>query len=97
MRDDDVVLGDHRLRREVHDLLAQVDHRPHAIDERGDERQPRLERAVVAAEPLEHRGARLGNDPDRPRGDDQRDDDEHGDDDQCDHDGLLAWMVDLMA
>ena len=64
------------LRREVHDLLAQVDHRPHAIDERRDEREPRLERAVVAAEALEHRGARLGNDADRPRRDKERDDDD---------------------
>ncbi len=36
---DDVVLGDHRLRREVDDLLAQVHERPHAFDERGDDRR----------------------------------------------------------
>ena len=52
--------------------------------------EPGLERAVVAAEALEHRGARLRDDADRPRRDDQRDDDEHGDDDQCDHVELLA-------
>ena len=53
--DDEVVLGDHRLRRERDDLLAQVDQRLHAVDERHDQRQPGLERALVAAEPLDDR------------------------------------------
>ena len=51
--DDEVVLGDHRLRRERDDLLAQVDERPHAVDERDHDREAGVERAAVAAEPLD--------------------------------------------
>ena len=64
---DEVVLGDHRLRRERDDLLAQVDQRPDAVDERDDEREARGERARVAAEPLDDGGTRLRNDPDGAR------------------------------
>jgi hypothetical protein len=81
---------DHRLRREVDDLFAQVDQRPHAVDERRHKRQPRLTRAVVTAQPLEHRGACLRDYPDRPCRDHKRDDDEHSDDDQSNHVILLA-------
>ena len=38
---DEVVLGDDRLRRERDDLLAQVDQRPQAVDERHDDREAR--------------------------------------------------------
>ena len=38
--DHEVVLGDDRLRRERDDLLAQVDQRLDAVDERDDQRQP---------------------------------------------------------
>ena len=44
--DHEVVLGDHRLRRERDDLLAQVDQRLDAVDERDDQRQPRVQRAA---------------------------------------------------
>jgi hypothetical protein len=83
--DDQVVLGDHRLRLERDDLLAQVDQRPQAVDERDHDREARGQRAVVAAEPLDHPGAGLGDDPDRAR---ERDEHEHrndGDDDERDH------------
>jgi hypothetical protein len=69
--DDEVVLGDHRLGRERDDLLAQVDQRLDAIDERDDQRQPGVEGARVAAEPLHDAGARLRHDPDARRGDDE--------------------------
>jgi hypothetical protein len=49
-RDDEVVLGDHRLRLERDDLLAQVDQRPQPVDERDDDREPWEQRPVVAAE-----------------------------------------------
>ena len=84
MRDDDVVFGDHRLWLEVHDLLAHVDEGAYAVDERRDDRQTGLERAVVAAEPLDDAGAGLRDHLDRSHGEDEReqhcdceDDDEH--------------------
>src|SRR5690606_28528730 len=40
---DQVVLGDDRLRGEGDHLLAQVDHRQHAVDEGHDDRQPGVE------------------------------------------------------
>ncbi len=75
--DDEIVLGDHRLRREGDDLLAQVDQRPDAVDERDDEREPGRKRARVAAEAFDDAGLRLGNDLDRPpqREEDDKDDD----------------------
>ena len=39
----------------------------HAVDVRDDEREPGVERAVVAAEPLDDAGARLRHDPDALR------------------------------
>ena len=89
--DDEVVLGDHGLGRERDDLLAQVDQRLDAIDERDDQRQPGVERARVAPEPLDDPGPRLRHDPHARRRDDEQ---EHGQDDQCDdagfHDCLLT-------
>src|ERR1700729_2269051 len=87
-RDNHVVFGDHRLRREVDNLLAQVHERLYAIDERRDERQTRLEGAAVATEPLHHARPCLRNDADRARGHDQREYDDNGYDNQGDHDGL---------
>jgi hypothetical protein len=62
---DQVVLGDDRLRREAHHLLAQVDQRPEPVDERGQQVQPGVQGPVVAAEPLDDAGRRLRNDPHR--------------------------------
>jgi hypothetical protein len=44
--DDEVVLRDDRLRRERHDLLAEIDHRARAVDERDDEHEARRQRAA---------------------------------------------------
>ena len=60
--DDQVVLGDDRLRRERDDLLAQVDERPQPVDERHQDRQPGVEGPAVAAEPLDDAGAGLRHD-----------------------------------
>ena len=79
--DHEVVLGDHRLRRERDDLLAEVDQRLDAVDVGHDQRQPRLERARVAAEPLHDARARLRHDP-HPCG--GRDEYEQREDDQGD-------------
>src|SRR5262249_44411156 len=49
---DEVVLGDHRLRAEGDDLLAQVDFRVDPVDIWNDEVEPGLQRTIVAAEPL---------------------------------------------
>ena len=62
--DREVVLGDHRLRREGHDLLAHVDQRPHAVHVGHDQGEPRIEGALVAAEALDDPrapGARSGS------------------------------------
>ncbi|MBG9885209.1 hypothetical protein ABE10_01120, partial [Bacillus toyonensis] len=77
-RDDEVVLGDHRLRRKGHDLLAHVDERAEAIDEGNQQIQPRREGLVIAAEPLHDAGGRLGDDP---NGADDRHQDEDDDGD----------------
>src|SRR6185312_9624383 len=61
---DEVVLGDDRLGLEGDDLLAQVDERLDAVDEWHDDRQTGLERAAVAAKPLDDPGARLRDDAD---------------------------------
>ena len=60
--DDDVVLGDHRLGREVDDLLAQVDQRLQRSMNGMRIVRPGLERAAVAAEALDDAGPRLGID-----------------------------------
>ena len=65
--DHEVVLGDHRLRRERHDLFAQVDQGLEPVDERHQQRHARAERLVVAAEPLDDARAGLRDDPHRPR------------------------------
>ena len=70
--DHEVVLGDHRLRREGDDLLAQVDQRLDAVDERDDEREPGVQRALVAAEALDDARARLRDDPHARGGDEER-------------------------
>ena len=62
-RDRHVVLRDHGLRRERDDLLAHVDERPQAVDERHEEMEAGVERALVAAEPLDDARARLRHDP----------------------------------
>src|SRR4029077_4071704 len=86
----EVVLGDHRLRRERDDLLTQVDGRPDAVDEGGDEREPGRERARVAAQALDDGGAGLRDDTDRSR---QRDDDDQGDDDDDDHGNHAGFQL----
>ena len=60
--DADVVAGDHAGGLERHDLLAQVDHRADAVDERHDDRQARVQRALVAPEALDDAGPRLRDD-----------------------------------
>ncbi len=83
--DHQVVLGDHRLRRERHDLLAQVDPVADPVDERDHDVQAGVERPGVAAEALHDRGAGLRDDLNRL---DQRDEGHHDQDDQDDKDGF---------
>ncbi len=87
-----VVLGDHGLRRERHDLLAQVDERPEPVDERHQDRQSRVERAAEPAEPLDDAGARLRDDSHRPRQHEQHHegDDEKGD--ESSHGSCLLFL-----
>jgi hypothetical protein len=70
--DDQVVLGDHWLRREADHLLAQIDERPEPVDERHDQIKPGIQSAVVAAESLDDAGPRLGDDANRPDHREQR-------------------------
>ncbi|KDA05877.1 hypothetical protein DC31_14800 [Microbacterium sp. CH12i] len=65
-RDDQVIFGDHRLRRERHDLLAHVDERTKPVDERHEDVQTRHERLVVAAQAFDDASGGLRNDPDGP-------------------------------
>ncbi len=83
--------GDDARGLERHDLLAQVDERADAVDERHDDRESRRERALVAPEALDDARACLRDDPDRPRRQEQhedRDDDE--DDDAGFHGGSCS-------
>ncbi len=73
--DDEVVLGDHGLRRERDDLLAEVDQRPHAVDERDEQGEARVQRALEAAEALDHAGLGLRDDL-HPRRRDEEDEDQ---------------------
>src|SRR5690606_2880294 len=77
-RDDEVVFGDDRLRRERHHLLAHVDERTEPIDEGDQEIQPRAEGLVVPAQPLDDARGRLRDDPDRADHHDQGEDDDRG-------------------
>ncbi len=87
-RDDEVVLGDHRLRREGHDLLAHVEQRPEPVDERHQEVQPRVEGLVVLPEAFDDARGRLRHDPDRAgQDDDHEDDDDQDEDEQSDRPG----------
>ena len=61
--DDQVVGGDDRLRREAHDLLAQVDVGAHPVDEGDEDVDPALEGAGVATESLDDQCGLLGHDP----------------------------------
>ena len=55
------------------------------VDERHQQRHPWVQRAVVAAEPLDDPGSRLRNDPHSPRERDQQEDDYHSRDDRSNH------------
>ena len=80
--DDEVVLGDHRLRLERDRLLAQVEQRLDAIDERDDKRQSRRQRARVAAEALDDAGPRLRDHANRLRERDENEEHDHSEHDQ---------------
>ena len=84
-RDRHVVLRDHGLRRERDHLLAHVDERPQAVEERNEEVETGIERALVAPEALDDAGARLRHDP-HGAGDRDQDDqpDADADDEGCD-------------
>ena len=63
--DDEVVAGDDRLRREADDLLADVDLDADLVQHRHEQVDARVERAAVAAEPLDDEHAGLRHDPHR--------------------------------
>ena len=73
------------------DLLAQVDHVADAVDERHDDRQPRVERARVAAEALDDAGAGLRHDANRARQRDEHEERDDEGDDESDH-GVLLFV-----
>jgi hypothetical protein len=82
--DDEVVGGDDGLRREGHDLLAQVDVGAHLVDERDEEVHAVVQGPAVATQSLDDLRGLLRDDPDGPDDDDQREDDEQCDDDESD-------------
>jgi hypothetical protein len=61
----EVVGRDHRLRREAHHLLAQIDDGPGSIDERHQEVQTGAQGPRVAPEPFDDHRCRLRHDPHR--------------------------------
>ena len=77
-RDHQVVLGDHRLRRERDDLLAEVQRVTDLVDERHEDRQAGMQRTRVPPEPLHDARASLRDDAD---GSGDHDDDEQRYDD----------------
>src|SRR5262249_3850247 len=82
---DQVVRGDHRLRWEGHDLLAQIDQRLQPVDEGHQDRQPGRQGAVVAPQALDDSGTRLRDDPHGPGEHDQQEDDYDGGNDGSSH------------
>ncbi len=64
--DGQVVRGDHRLRREADDLLAQVDERAHPVDEGQQQGQPGRRGADVAPKPFDDGGTGLRHDTHHP-------------------------------
>ena len=97
-RDRHVVLGDHGLRREGDHLLPHVDQGPEPVDERDEEVQARVERAVVATEPLDDAGARLRHDPNGARDRDQDDQaDADPDHERCDRGDAHTPNLDRVA
>ena len=66
-RDHQVVLGDHRLRREGDDLLAHVDDVAHPVDERRDDVEPGWRVVLYLPNRSTMPGACLRDDPDRLR------------------------------
>ena len=87
--DGQVVLGDHRLRREGDHLLAQVDAGPDPVQERHQPDQPGAAGLVEPAEPFDHGGLGLRDHLDRAdEHDDHQDDDDDGDDQYWIHDCL---------
>src|SRR5699024_179731 len=79
----EVVLGDHRLRREGDHPLAQVHLRADAVDERDDQGELPARAALVAAEPLDDGSLGLGDELDRARHD-------GGEENQATHTGSLG-------
>ncbi len=92
-RDDEVVLGDHRLRREGDDLLAHVDQRSQSVDEGHEDIQAGSERLVVAAETLDHTGGGLRNDADRSGHRHHHEDDDRDGEDPADGGGDERGVV----
>jgi hypothetical protein len=86
----EVVLGDHRLRCERHDLLAQVDHLTHAVDHRHQDHEPGGERSRIAAQPLNDAGSCLGDYTHRPSDHDQQRKNAYGGDNCLNHFVLLT-------
>ena len=60
---DEVVLGDHRLRREGHHLLPQVDSAAYPVHAGHEGVESGRQRPVVGTEPLHDVGAGLRHDP----------------------------------
>ena len=85
--------GDHRLRRERHDLLAQVDVGAHLVDERHQEVDAALERARVAAEPLDDQRCLLGHDAHRAEEHDQRKGNQDQQDDEACSNAVHVYSV----
>ena len=84
--DNQVVLGDHRLRGERGDLLTHIHSLANPIHERHQDAQTWRQGALVATEAFDDGGAGLVDDHDRPP-QQEGDDDECEDDtaDECDH------------
>src|SRR4029453_10666222 len=78
-RNHEVVLGNDWLRREGHHLLTEVEQRQEPVDERNQDGETRVERALVLAEAFNDAGTCLRDDPYRA---DQHDDDKNDENNQ---------------
>jgi hypothetical protein len=82
--DDHVVRRDHFLRRDLDDLLAHVD-QVHAIDERHDDPQSRVDRPLVPPQALDDAALERAHDLDAAEREHEQKEGQDGQDDDCCH------------
>src|SRR5699024_11426454 len=95
--DDQVVLGDHRLRAGAENLFPQIELAVHPVHPWDDEVQPGGERAYITTEAFDVVRPRLRNDPNRRKSDRDQDDCENDEGRSEEHTSELQSRFDLVC